>query len=88
MSMPPVMTATICYDCAVIHMNIWTCDCAGEPGNLQAVLMDFGSTREAHVEVKSRTEAVKLQEDAEAHCSAPYRQEKVFYSTVDCESRR
>jgi len=41
--------------------------------DFQAVLMDFGSTREARVIVNSRAEAVQLQEDAEAHCSAPYR---------------
>ncbi len=47
--------------------------CAGESGSMQAVLMDFGSTREARMEINSRSEAVTLQEDAEAHCSAPYR---------------
>ena len=30
--------------------------------------MDFGSTREAAVEVHSRTEALAVQEDADAHC--------------------
>ena len=46
---------------------------AGDFGGFHAVLMDFGSTREARMEIRSRAEAVKLQEDAEAHCSAPYR---------------
>ena len=46
---------------------------SGENGGMHAVLMDFGSTREAYMEINSRSEAVQLQEDAEAHCSAPYR---------------
>lgn len=46
---------------------------AGESGSMHAVLMDFGSAREARMEINSRSEAVQLQEDAEAHCSAPYR---------------
>ena len=41
--------------------------------DFHAVLMDFGSTREARVDITSRAEAVQLQEDAEAHCTAPYR---------------
>lgn len=40
---------------------------------LQAVLMDFGSARPAHVTVRNRTEALMLQEDAEKLCTAPYR---------------
>lgn len=37
-------------------------------GRFRAVLMDFGSTREAAVDVHSRTEALAVQEDADAHC--------------------
>lgn len=45
----------------------------GSQGEYHAVLMDFGSTKPARVEVFNRTEAVAVQEDAEAHCTAPYR---------------
>ncbi len=34
---------------------------------------DFGSAREARVVVRNRQQALAQQEDAEAHCSAPYR---------------
>lgn len=34
---------------------------------------DFGSAREARVAVQNRQQALAQQEDAEAHCSAPYR---------------
>ena len=37
-------------------------------GRYRAVLMDFGSAREAPVDVHSRAEALAVQEDAEAHC--------------------
>lgn len=39
---------------------------------------DFGSTRPARVEVKNRQQAMSIQEDAEAHCSAPYRAPELF----------
>ncbi|KAG2453967.1 hypothetical protein HYH02_001013 [Chlamydomonas schloesseri] len=39
----------------------------------RCVVMDFGSARAAQVQVPNRAAALALQEDAEAHCSAPYR---------------
>ncbi|GAB4819454.1 hypothetical protein N2152v2_006500 [Parachlorella kessleri] len=45
----------------------------GCKGEYHAVLMDFGSTQPARVEVFNRIEAMAVQEDAEAHCTAPYR---------------
>ncbi|KAG2426074.1 hypothetical protein HXX76_013262 [Chlamydomonas incerta] len=39
----------------------------------RCVVMDFGSARPAKVQVPNRAAALALQEDAEAHCSAPYR---------------
>ncbi|BDA48777.1 Serine/threonine-protein kinase 16 [Coccomyxa sp. Obi] len=49
-----------------------------------AVLMDFGSTRPARVEVKNRQQAMSIQEDAEAHCSAPYRAPELFDVPSQC----
>lgn len=37
-------------------------------GRFRAVLMDFGSTAPARVDVRSRAEALAAQEEAEAHC--------------------
>ncbi|GBF99323.1 serine threonine kinase [Raphidocelis subcapitata] len=52
-----------------------------------AVLMDFGSARPAAAAVTTRLEALALQEDAEAHCTATYRAPELFdvatYSTLD-----
>ena len=36
-------------------------------------MQDFGSAREARVAVQNRAQALAQQEDAAAHCSAPYR---------------
>jgi serine/threonine kinase 16 len=41
--------------------------------SFHAVVMDFGSARPARVVIRNRMEALSLQEDAEAHCTAPYR---------------
>jgi serine/threonine kinase 16 len=35
------------------------------------VLMDFGSVKEARISIKTRTEALLLQEDAAQNCSMP-----------------
>lgn len=45
---------------------------------------DFGSTRLARVEVKNRQQAMSIQEDAEAHCSAPYRAPELFDVPSQC----
>ncbi|EIE27433.1 hypothetical protein COCSUDRAFT_39101 [Coccomyxa subellipsoidea C-169] len=45
---------------------------------------DFGSTRQARVEVQSRQQAMSVQEDAEAHCSAPYRAPELFDVPSQC----
>ncbi|XP_047328588.1 probable serine/threonine-protein kinase DDB_G0291350 [Impatiens glandulifera] len=47
-----------------------------------AVIMDFGSTRPARREIRSRSEALQLQEWASEHCSAPYRAPELW----DCPS--
>lgn len=47
-----------------------------------AVLMDFGSAAPAKREVRSRSEALKVQEWAAEHCSAPYRAPELW----DCAS--
>ncbi|KAI4326593.1 hypothetical protein MLD38_031891 [Melastoma candidum] len=47
-----------------------------------AILMDFGSARPARREIRSRTEALQLQEWASEHCSAPYRAPELW----DCPS--
>ena len=39
---------------------------------------DFGSTRPARVEVRERRQALELQEEAQAHSSAPYRAPELF----------
>ncbi|EFJ44111.1 hypothetical protein VOLCADRAFT_118882 [Volvox carteri f. nagariensis] len=44
----------------------------------RCVLMDFGSARPRRLVVSSRSEALRAQEDAEAHCSAPYRAPELF----------
>ncbi|GLC35160.1 hypothetical protein PLESTM_000286100 [Pleodorina starrii] len=44
----------------------------------RCVLMDFGSARPRTVRITSRSQALQLQEDAEAHCSAPYRAPELF----------
>ena len=53
-------------------------------GTVEAVLMDFGSVREARRTVSSRLEALRLQEDAEAHCTAAYRAPELFDVPSEC----
>ncbi|KAI4303747.1 hypothetical protein MLD38_039343 [Melastoma candidum] len=48
-----------------------------------AILMDFGSARPSRREIRSRTEALQLQEWASEHCSAPYRAPELW----DCPSQ-
>ncbi|XP_074567696.1 uncharacterized protein LOC141824332 [Curcuma longa] len=47
-----------------------------------AILMDFGSACPARKEIRSRSEALQLQEWATEHCSAPYRAPELW----DCPS--
>eukprot|EP01018_Ginkgo_biloba_P039811 Gb_41703 [translate_table: standard] len=47
-----------------------------------SILMDFGSAAPAKREVRSRSEALKVQEWAAEHCSAPYRAPELW----DCPS--
>lgn len=47
-----------------------------------AILMDFGSARPARKQIRSRAEALQLQEWASEHCSAPYRAPELW----DCPS--
>ncbi|CAN0877014.1 Serine/threonine-protein kinase 16 [Linum grandiflorum] len=47
-----------------------------------AILMDFGSARPARKQIRSRTEALQLQEWAAEHCSAPFRAPELW----DCAS--
>ncbi|MED6122427.1 hypothetical protein PIB30_039631 [Stylosanthes scabra] len=48
-----------------------------------AILMDFGSARPARKQIRSRSEALQLQEWAAEHCSAPYRAPELW----DCPSQ-
>ena len=52
--------------------------------SLQALLMDFGSARPARLAVHNRSEALRLQEDAEKLCSAPYRAPELFDVASQC----
>ncbi|XP_042428262.1 probable serine/threonine-protein kinase DDB_G0291350 [Zingiber officinale] len=47
-----------------------------------AILMDFGSAQPARKEIRSRSEALHLQEWASEHCSAPFRAPELW----DCPS--
>ncbi|CAM0951158.1 unnamed protein product [Alopecurus aequalis] len=47
-----------------------------------ATLMDFGSSRPAETKIRSRSEALRLQEWAAEHCSAPFRAPELW----DCPS--
>ncbi|CAL9079839.1 unnamed protein product [Musa acuminata var. zebrina] len=47
-----------------------------------AILMDFGSARPARKEIRSRSEALQLQDWASEHCSAPFRAPELW----DCPS--
>ncbi|CAI0447348.1 unnamed protein product [Linum tenue] len=47
-----------------------------------AILMDFGSARPARKQIRSRTEALQLQEWTAEHCSAPFRAPEFW----DCPS--
>ncbi|XP_073012329.1 uncharacterized protein [Typha latifolia] len=47
-----------------------------------AILMDFGSARPSRKEIRSRPEALQLQEWAAEHCSAPFRAPELW----DCPS--
>ncbi|KAL6563914.1 hypothetical protein OROHE_005154 [Orobanche hederae] len=48
-----------------------------------AILMDFGSARPARKQIRSRSEALQLQEWAAEHCSAPFRAPEMW----DCPSQ-
>ncbi|KAK8604599.1 hypothetical protein V6N13_099534 [Hibiscus sabdariffa] len=47
-----------------------------------AILMDFGSARPARKQIRSRSEALQLQEWASEHCAAPFRAPELW----DCPS--
>ncbi|BFZ63192.1 Serine/threonine-protein kinase env7 [Saitoella coloradoensis] len=56
-----------------------------KPGNIMIgddgvtpILMDFGSMRRARQEVRSRAEAIEVQDDAEVHCSMHFRAPELF----------
>ncbi len=53
-------------------------------GRFQAVLMDFGSCQEGRVQIASRAQALVMQEDAERHCTAPYRAPELFDVPSEC----
>ena len=60
------------------------------PGNekeklFRAVLMDFGSARPARVQVRSRQDAVALQELAAAECTAPFRAPELWDAPSRCD---
>ncbi|KAL3676336.1 hypothetical protein R1sor_026284 [Riccia sorocarpa] len=48
----------------------------------QAIIMDFGSATPSRKEIRSRSQALALQEWAATHCSAPYRAPELW----DCPS--
>ncbi|XP_074278079.1 uncharacterized protein LOC141601682 [Silene latifolia] len=50
-----------------------------------AILMDFGSARPARRQIRSRTEALQLQEWASEHCSAPYRAPELWDCPSNCD---
>jgi serine/threonine kinase 16 len=56
---------------------------------LLAVLMDFGSARPARKQIRSRAEALQLQEWAAEHCSAPFRAPELWdvSSNADIDER-
>lgn len=51
---------------------------------IKVVLMDFGSAGPATVQVDGRSEALALQEDAERHCTAPYRAPELWDVASSC----
>lgn len=50
-----------------------------------AVIMDFGSTRPARKQVRSRKEAMVIQEWASQHCTAPYRAPELWDTPSDID---
>lgn len=50
-----------------------------------AVIMDFGSAAPARRSVRSRSEAVAVQEWASEHCSAPYRAPELWDCPSNCD---
>ncbi|KAF6249724.1 kinase-like domain-containing protein [Scenedesmus sp. NREL 46B-D3] len=50
----------------------------------EAVLTDFGSARAVPMQVASRAEALTVQEDAEAHCTATFRAPELFDVPSHC----
>ncbi|KAK9846738.1 hypothetical protein WJX84_000843 [Apatococcus fuscideae] len=52
---------------------------------VHAVLMDFGSTAPARKIIRSRLEALAAQEDADRHCSAPYKAPELYDVPSECE---
>ncbi|CAK9218583.1 unnamed protein product [Sphagnum troendelagicum] len=51
----------------------------------KAVIMDFGSASPAHKKIRSRSEALTLQEWAAEHCSAPYRAPELWDCPSQCD---
>jgi serine/threonine kinase 16 len=49
------------------------------------VLMDLGSTAEAKVKVRSRRDAIQLQDVAASKCSPPYRAPELFEVPQECD---
>lgn len=50
-----------------------------------AILMDFGSTRPARKQIRSRSEALQLQEWAAEHVSAPFRAPELWDCPSQCD---
>lgn len=49
-----------------------------------AVLTDFGSVGPSQIAINNRTQALQLQEDAQAHCSMPYRPPELYDVPSTC----
>jgi serine/threonine kinase 16 len=66
--------------------NSLTANDYNHPNNtsIKVVLMDFGSAGQAPVQVDGRSEALALQEDAERHCTAPYRAPELWDVASSC----
>ncbi|KAK9837404.1 hypothetical protein WJX84_001292 [Apatococcus fuscideae] len=52
---------------------------------IHAVLMDFGSTAAARITIHNRLEALAAQEDADRHCSAPYKAPELYDVPSECQ---
>ena len=66
MQLAKISMIAVAANLGLLHLYVWLKACTSAGSSYHAVVMDFGSCQEAHIDVQNRTQALAVQEDAEA----------------------